>query len=208
MKHSLIFGAGRGPRLAVLEQVKFSGEGVSVQELAAALGMSYMGVKAHCIALAESGHLITRRKPSSSLSKGRPRLLYTLSERGEKLFSSSENELALSLLKEATGLFGPTAPQKLITMYFRSLQAGYSQQINTEAPSEWPRALARLRDLEGRMSQFVESDSWEIRESHNPLASLMEVYPEAKVQEEHLVGEVLGVKVKRREEGGKVIFAS
>ena len=209
MKKSLVFGAGRGPRLAVLEQVKRSAEGVSVNELAATLGMSYMGVKAHCLALSKSGHLMTRRRPSSVACKGRPRLLYKLSEIGEGLFASSENQFALDLLKEASVLYGDTAPQKLLLMYFRSLKSRYSLRINTEAPSEWPGALVRLRDAEGRMSVLRENDDgrWEIRESHNPLEQLMNEYPEVCAMEEHMIGEVLGQPVTRHGEAGKVIFA-
>lgn len=206
MKKSLLFGAGRGPRLAVLEQIKRSGEGVSVKELATSLGMSYMGVKAHCLALSESGHLITRRRPSSSTCKGRPRLLYKLSKLGEELFASSENQFALDLLKEAIGLYGVTAPQKLLIMYFRSLKSRYSLLINAEAPPEWPGALVRLRDAEGRMSVLLRSECWEICESHNPLEQIMMEYPEACAMEEHMISEVLGQSVRRKEEGGKVIF--
>ena len=207
MKKSLLFGAGRGPRLAVLEQIKRSGEGMCVKELSAKLGMSYMGVKAHCLALSESGHLITWRSPSSSSCKGRPRLLYKLSELGAELFASSENQFALDLLKEASGLYGAGAPQKLLLMYFRSLQSRYSQLINEEAPSEWPRALAGLRDAEGRMSGLMRSSkSWEIHESHNPLEHIMMEYPEACAMEEHMISEVLGQPVMRCEEAGKVIF--
>lgn len=205
MKKSLLFGAGRGPRLAVLELIKRSGEGRSVQDLAMELKMSYMGVKAHCLALESSGHLMTWRESSS---KGRPRLLYRLAELGEKLFANTDLPIALCLLKEAAVLYGPSAPQKLLLMYFRTLRSQYSQLINSETPSEWPRALAQLRDKEGRMAVFRKSEtSWEIRESHNPLASIMREYPEVKALEENMISEVLGLAVRRREEGEKSIFS-
>lgn len=56
------------------------------------------------------------------------------------------------------------------------------------------------------MAEFVEASPWEIRESHNPLESLMREYPAACALEEHAIGEVIGVAVKRREVGGRVIF--
>ena len=204
MKKSLVLGAGRGPRLAVLEWIKRSGGGLSVQELAAALDMSYMGVKAHCLALAATGHLTTWREAST---KGRPRLLYRLADSGEQLFADSGSELALGLLREAAGLYGVTAPQKLLLMFFRSLQARYGELMPGDDLLDRVRALVRLRDREGRMAEFVETASWEIRESHNPLAALMREYPGACALEEHMIGEVLGVPVKRREEAGKAIFS-
>ena len=207
MKKNLMLGAGRGPRLAVLEQIKRSGKGLSVGDIAAALGMSYMGVKAHCLALSSSGHLITWREPTT---RGRPRLLYKLADSGELLFAESGDQLAVGLLREAAGLWGSTAPQKLLAMFFRSQQADYAGRVKAETTLERARALARLRDREGRMSLLEENiggDAWAIRESHNPLASIMESYPEARVLEEHLISEIVGVRVKRREEGRTVIFS-
>lgn len=209
MKKSLVFGAGRGPRLAVLERIKCSGSGMSVQDLATALEMSYMGIKSHCIALASSGHLITAREASNNNDrKGRPRLLYKLADQGEKLFAEAGDHLALALLKEAAGLYGATAPQKLLLMFFRSQTACYREKITVVSVRERAGMLVQFRDQEGRMSTLEESGSWSIRESHNPLASLMEIYPEARALEEHSMSEVLGITVKRREEGGKVIFSS
>ena len=203
MKKSLVLGAGRGPRLAVLELIKRSGRGMSVQELSDALDMSYMGVKAHCLALASTGHLVTRREAAT---KGRPRLLYQLDDAGEQLFADTGGDVALGLLREAAKLYGATAPQKLLLFYFRSLQARYAGLISGEMPVDRARALVRLRDKEGRMAELVTGSAWEIRESHNPLSSLMEEYPEARALEEHIIGEVLGVPVRRREDEGRVVF--
>ena len=208
MRKNLLFGAGQGTRLVVLEQIKRSGRGASVRDLATSLGMSYMGVKAHCLALASTGHLMTWRGASSEKTKGRPKLLYRLADRGEKLFIESGNHLALELLKEAASLFGAPAPQKLLFMYFRSLQEQYAQVVKEEGVMERVRTLVRLRDREGRMTEFQKTpDTWEIRESHNPLVSVMKNYPEVRKLEEHMMGEVLGVKVNRREEGSQVIFS-
>jgi predicted ArsR family transcriptional regulator len=207
MKKNLIFGAGQGVRLAVLEQIKRSAHGQSVQEIAAALGMSYMGVKSHCLTLTASGYLAPWRQPSGEKSRGRPKLLYRLTGSGERFFADSGDELALSLLQESAGLFGASAPQKLLVMLFRSSQARYAELVGTGDLKGRLRRLIRLRDREGRMSELVESESWEIHENHNPLASIMRRYPEACSLEEHMMSEILGVGVKRKEEGMRVIFA-
>ena len=204
MKKSLVLGAGRGPRLAVLELIKRSGRGMSVQEIATSLDMSYMGVKAHCLALASTGHLATRREVAT---KGRPRLLYQLADAGEQLFADTGGDVALGLLREAAKLYGATAPQKLLLLYFRSLQARYVELISGGMPEDRARALVRLRDNEGRMSEFVIGSAWEIRECHNPLSSLMEEYPEARALEQQMICEVIGIALRRRESGSKVIFA-
>lgn len=209
MKASLVLGAGRGPRLEVLESIRRSAEGLSVKALSERLGMSYMGVKAHCIALTTAGYLTTWRQPAA---KGRPLMLYRLTETGRKLFAETGQDLAIALLGEATGLFGATAPQKLLAMYFRSLSSRYREAMATadgeggEDPAGRLRAFARLRDAEGRISSLRE-DAREIRECHNPLASVMRLYPAAAAMEESMVGEVLDRPVRRSEEEGIVIFS-
>jgi predicted ArsR family transcriptional regulator len=205
MKKSLVLGAGRGPRLAVLELIKRSGRGMSVQEIATSLDMSYMGVKAHCLALASTGHLATRREVAT---KGRPRLLYQLADAGEQLFADTGGDIALGLLHEAAKLYGATAPQKLLLLYFRSLQARYAELISSEPPLDRARSLVRVRDKEGRMAELVIGSPWEIRESHNPLSSIMEEYPEARTLEEQMICEVIGIPVRRREDEGRVTFIS
>ena len=169
--------------------------------------MSYMGVKAHCIALASSAHLTAcRESQSRKNAKGRPRLLYRLADSGERLFAASEDPLALAILREAAGLFGTTAPSKLLLMYFRTMQSRYRELMTAGDPLGRARELVRLRDQEGRMALLSEGDGWEIRESHNPLASIMKNYPEARSMEEHMIGEVLGAAVRRREAEGRVVF--
>ena len=203
MKASLVLGAGRGPRLEVLELIRRSAEGMSVKALSSKLGMSYMGVKAHCIALTSAGHLTTWRQPTA---KGRPQMLYRLTERGRKLFAESGQDLALQLLKESEGLFGTTAPQKLLMMYFRSLAATYREAMSAVDPAERVTAFVRLRDAEGRISSLLQGSVHEIRECNNPLASVMKQYPGAAAMEESMVGEVLGSPVRRAEEEGSVRF--
>ena len=204
MRKTLVLGAGRGPRLAVLEHLKRSGSGMDVGSLSDALGMSYMGVKAHCIALEAAGYLTTWREPAT---KGRPRMLYRLAVSGESLFEGSGQDLALGLLSEAAALFGAAAPQKLLVMYFRSLTAHYNREIKGERALEKVKSLVRIRDREGRMRSLVEQETWSIRESHDPLAALMRDYPVAASLEEQMMSEVLGIAVLRREEGGVVTFA-
>lgn len=203
MRASLVLGAGRGPRLAVLELIKRTG-GMGVRQLADELGMSYMGVKAHCVALISAGYLKTWREPSQ---KGRPVLLHKLTPSGEELFTESQHDPALVILKEAAGLFGPTAPQKLLMMYFRATGERYRSKLSAEAPAERLHALAKLRDREGRMVSLEgDASGWMLRECHNPMLSLIREFPGAAAMEEQMIGDVIGIPVFRREEEGMVLF--
>jgi len=203
MRTKLILGAGRGPRLDVLERIKRSGEGIGVKELAALLGMSYMGVKAHCLALVSAGYLTTWRVPST---RGRPLMLYRLTDAGERLFSESDDRLAMDLLREASGLFGTAAPQKLLVMHFRHQAESYREKLSGKEGSARVDGFVKLRDREGRMTSFHAGVAWEIRECHNPLAGMIREYPFVPGLEEHMVGDVLGVPVSRTEREGMVVF--
>jgi predicted ArsR family transcriptional regulator len=205
MKKSLILGAGRGPRLAVLELIKRSPSGMGVKQLAAELGMSYMGVKAHCLALTSAGYLTTWRQPAP---KGRPLMFYKLAEAGEMLFQDSEEELALGLLQEVAGLFGAAAPLKILMKYFQTQSERYQNLLAEDLLKERVSAFVEISEREGRMSTLVSGDDYmEIRESHQPLASLMRSHPEARAMEENMVSQILGRSIHRREDGGAVIFS-
>jgi predicted ArsR family transcriptional regulator len=190
--------------LAVLEALKRFPEGLSVPDLSGELGMSYMGIKAHCIALQGEGLVVTWRQPSS---KGRPRILYRLTTAGEALFAGPGNDLASALLREAAVLFGSAAPRKLLLLHFRSMAVRYGSRLPSGDPGDRVRAFVRLRDEEGRICSLREGERPEIHECHNPLADLMEEYPGVDAMEETMVGEVLGVAVRRRQEGSRVVFA-
>lgn len=206
MNGNRVLGAGRGTRLEVLERIKRSPGGVGVKDLSASMAMSYMGIKAHCIALATEGFLETWRSPSPEGAKGRPRLLYRLTPRGERFFRGDDGGLASALLRQAAALFGGAAPGKLLVMHFRSETERYRSLVVGEHLGERLRSFVRIRDKEGRMSALREGEVWEIRECHLPLAAMMEEFPELRRQEEHLVGEVLGVPVIRTEAQGVVVF--
>lgn len=205
MRKSLVFGAGQGARLAVLDLIKRSENGLGVKQIAAALGMSYMGVKAHCVALASEGYLTTWRQPAP---KGRPLMFYRLAESGERLFAEPALGLALGLLRDAEKLFGATAAQKLLVLRYRDEADRYRTMISSGDLDERVRALVRLRDREERMAVFSGTEEqWEIHEYHNPHAALMREYPVAASLEETMIGEVLGVPVRRREEGTRIVFS-
>jgi predicted ArsR family transcriptional regulator len=203
MRASLALGAGRGPRLAVLESVKRFPEGISVSELSQELGMSYMGVKAHCVALEKSGYLETRRGISC---KGRPKLNYRLTEAGEELFRGEGNHLSMALLREAAGLFGAAAPQKLLMMHFRTEGARYAALIRGDEIRDRITSFVRLRDSEGLICHLVDGVPAEIHECHDPLADLRLAYPGIDAMEVSMVAEALGTNVRRERRDGRTVF--
>lgn len=195
MRQKIFKELGRTQRLSILELLKKSTHGKDVRDLAGLLAMSYMGVKSHCLDMHRQGYLETWRQPGH---RGRPRMFYRLTMKAHELFSEEKNDLALSLLKEARQLFGPTAPQKLLMLHFRSLAAKYKEVVRGQMPEERARSFAEVRDLEGHLSQVEKGDAgWELIESHDPLQSLRVPYPEIDALECQMISQVIGIPLRR-----------
>src|SRR5271155_6189602 len=109
MNQKLIAEIGKSQRLAILNKLKRT-QGLSVKELAAMLGMSYMGIKQHCIDLHKDGYLETWRRAKPV---GRPEMLYRLTDRAQELFPSTSNQLTVDILHAAQKLYGAAAAEKL-----------------------------------------------------------------------------------------------
>ena len=166
--------------------------GLAVGGIAARLGMSYMGVKAQCLALEKSGHITSRNQHRDS---GRPQLIYRLTARGQGLYRKDDNSLAVSLLHEARNLFGASAAEKLLFLHFQKRTAEYLKTIPPAAgPEERLAALVARRDAEGHMAR---EENGSLVESHVPLAGLIEAFPTAAGMEEAMISKVLGVPVTR-----------
>ncbi|MCX6972530.1 MAG: hypothetical protein NTV93_20595 [Verrucomicrobia bacterium] len=176
---------------AVADALKRS-DGLSVGDIAARLGMSYMGIKAQCLALEKSRHITSRNQHCGS---GRPQLIYRLTAKGQSLFPSDNHRLAVSLLNGARTLFGAASAEKLLFLHFQKLADGYLAGIPDKAPpDDRLAALAALRDADGHMAR-VEAGC--LVESHVPLAGLFEAFPAAIAMEETMISKVLGTAVTR-----------
>src|SRR6266404_6350695 len=71
MNQRLLAEIGRTQRLEILNSLKRT-HGMSVNELVERMGMSYMGIKQHCLTLQRDGYLDTWRRPQKM---GRPEMV-------------------------------------------------------------------------------------------------------------------------------------
>ncbi|MDP0491962.1 MAG: winged helix-turn-helix transcriptional regulator [Verrucomicrobiota bacterium JB023] len=185
----------------ILETLKCS-EGMPISDLARELGMSYMGVKQHCVNLEKKGYLESWRVPREEAGVGRPEKLYRLTEKAEPLFPQAGVDLTLSFM-EAIGLqYGETMPEKLLFRYFQDRR------------EEWQKKLTSAQSLLERCSRFV--DLWEkagasatihhtpleglrIEEFHNPMKRIYARYPGARRFEQQMMEQLLRTKVTLEE---------
>src|SRR2546423_13962997 len=151
MNQRLLAEIGRTQRLEILNSLKRT-RGMSVNELVGKMGMSYMGIKQHCLTLQRDGYLDTWRRPQKM---GRPEMVYRLTRRTHDLFQTDSNRLTLELLKSAQEIYGRNAPEKLLYGIFEKKIAHLKEKVKGETVLDRAKWLSRLRDNEGYMSQVI-----------------------------------------------------
>ena len=207
MSQKLIAAVARSARLRVLNVLKRT-QGLSVQELADQLGMSYMGIKDLCLDLQTRGLLDTRREPRPEGNTGRPRMIYRLTDRAHELFPVASNPLTLELLEAAKKLFGPASAEKLLMLVWQEKTAALSEKVKGPDPDARAAALARARDDAGHMAVLEKAADGRLSivEHHCPFLDVLRAYPVVARLESEMFRRLLGIAVERHEENAAGLF--
>jgi predicted ArsR family transcriptional regulator len=196
MNQRLISEIGRTQRLDIINSLKRT-KGMSVNELVEKMGMSYMGIKQHCITLHRDGYLDTWRRPQKM---GRPEMVYRLTRRTHDLFQAESHQFTLDLLKAAEEIYGPNAPEKLLYNAFRKKTAALKAKAKGDTVADRAKWLAHVRDAEGYMAEFVNNNNDggpHILECHSPILNVLERCPIVGRFEQDMFEAVLGTRVRR-----------
>lgn len=177
--------------------------GMSVAELAAELGMSYMGVKQHCVELEKRGYLDTWRRPKEV---GRPEKAYRLTSKADPLFPEVGADFALEMLKSVAALNGQAAAEKLLFAHLQGIEKRYAAKIGDGTLPERVAALAKLRDAEGCLSTCEQNtDGLQLVENHSPFTPLLEDFPSLAHMEEQMLARLLGASVTCSQESASAL---
>jgi predicted ArsR family transcriptional regulator len=196
MNQRLLAEIGRTQRLEIVNSLKRS-RGLSVNELVDRMRMSYMGIKQHCLTLQRDGYLDTWRRPQRM---GRPEMVYRLTRRAHDLFQADSNRFTLELLDSLQQIYGPNAPEKLLYNMFEKKCGSLKEKVKGTTVAERAKSLAKIRDTEGYMSQFVTEDGGpQILECHSPLQNVLDKYPIIGRLEQEMFEQLLGTRVRRQE---------
>ncbi len=198
MSQKLLQAVAKTTRLRVVNLLKKS-QGLTVPDIAAGLGMSYMGARDVCNDLLRRGIIDARRQPKAPGTTGRPSLLLRLTEKAHELFPVASNPLTLELLEAAKKLNGASAPEKLLMLVWQQKAASLSAVVKGTEVRERVEALAVLRDEEGHMAVVEQGGSLRIVERHCPFLDVLRAYPLVARLEVDLMQRVLGVPVRREE---------
>jgi len=196
MNQRLISEIGRTQRLDIINSLKRT-KGMSVNQLVEKMGMSYMGIKQHCITLHRDGYLDTWRRPQRM---GRPEMVYRLTRRTHELFQAESHQFTLDLLKAAEDIYGPNAPEKLLYNAFKKKTAALRAKAKGDTVADRAKWLAHTRDGEGYMAEFVNNNNDggpHILECHSPVLNVLERYPIVGRFEQDMFEALLGTRVRR-----------
>jgi predicted ArsR family transcriptional regulator len=133
---------------------------------------------------------------------GRPEMVYRLTRRSHDLFTVDSNQFTIELLTSIQQIHGTNAPEKLLYNLFERKTAALSAKVKGGTVAERAKWLARVRDGEGYMAQFVPAEkeaSPQILECHSPIMNLLDCYPIIGRLEEEMFQTVLGTGVRREE---------
>ncbi|HZC35562.1 MAG TPA: winged helix-turn-helix transcriptional regulator [Chthoniobacterales bacterium] len=193
---------GRSQRLRIIHILKKT-QGLAIGELATRLNLSYMGVKQHCEELERQGLLDTRRRPKPI---GRPEIVYRLTEKASSFFPAAANAATIKILQAARQLYGPNAPEKLLVALFREKTKGYAEQLKDGDLKTRAARLAKIRDEEGCLSEFVDGPQLLILEYHSSIMDLIDAFPLVRRLEKEMFERLLQANVERHEEKASGLF--
>lgn len=188
----------------ILLHVKRSG-GMSVNELAAVLKMSYMGVKQHCDELKKRGYVDTWRRPKQT---GRPEKIYRPTDKLDLVLPNWGSDLCLGLLGLVSQAYGETVPERLLHGFLQQKVEHWNAKIKGRTPKERTMELAKLRNSEGWICQCVEDASGGLRlvDHHSPMAEVARLFPAVCDLEIRALSRIFGHTLLRRQNGGNVEF--
>ena len=199
MKTRLHTKNNHNPKLAILREIKRS-QGLSVTELCQRVGLSYMGIKQHCIGLEREGYLDTWRRPKGM---GRPEKAYRLTDGAREFFPSRYPQFSLQILEAVKESFGSLAPEKILLNIYKAETARYELKLEKLDGEARVRGLAQLREEDGYMAEHSFDNTTRhhrITEFNSAILDCLDAFPVIKDYERQMFEKVLRAKVRRDEE--------
>ena len=199
MKGRFLRKGEKNPKNLILQEIKKS-QGLSVSELSERIGLSYMGVKQHCISMEEEGLLDRWRRPKGM---GRPEIAYRLTSEAQGFFPTEYGAFTFEILDSVQQIYGTTASDKILFNIFKNRGNRLAVKLNASDLGERARALATLRAEEGYMTEYAADEKTGehlIIDYNCPILVCMEKFALMRELERQMLERVLGVRVQRKEE--------
>jgi predicted ArsR family transcriptional regulator len=191
------FGSTRGRMVTLLRR-----RGQTVDELAAGVGLTNNGVRAHLATLERDGLVTQQGSVRSSNGGGKPAYVYELTQEAEGLFPKAYEPTLRQLLDVRSDQLGPEESEALLRLVGRRL-AGEHPARSDGAHARLESAVEALNEL-GGLAELEEQDGAVVIRGYScPLAGVTPDHPDVCRMAETLVAELAGVPVHERCDRGE-----
>lgn len=164
----------------------------SINDLAAAVGITDNAVRMHIAALERDG--LVRPAGAQRSTGGKPARLYELTADAEELFPKAYVLVLAELLAEVRGVEGDEAALALLRRVGRRLAAQTPVRAGTAA-GRVAAAVAALESIGGSVDAKKTSEGWMIQATGCPLSGAVAEDPKVCALAESLVAAVTGLPV-------------
>ncbi|MGN6518980.1 MAG: helix-turn-helix transcriptional regulator [Dokdonella sp.] len=164
MKHASALAQLGPTQQRLLRRLMLAPQGVTVETLCDALGISHNAVRQHLTALIAAGFV---ERGLALPSGGRPQARYVLRAEGRELFPRHYGLIATSVLEHLYASSGKAGVQALLATIGRELGAAAAERIATVDDDETARALAEQLDALGYEALAVHRDGETQVEAYN-----------------------------------------
>lgn len=173
----------------ILELLKKTGF-MSVNDLTEQLNITHMAIRKHLTQL-EKDALIQTSELKQPM--GRPLQLYSITEKGERLFPKNYEGITLEFLHDLEKMYGKESIDKLFKKREERLTEEISARLTNLSPSDKVKELVHIQNEKGYMADFTQPDEnvFEIVEHNCPILAVAMEYTVACSCETKMLQDVL-----------------
>lgn len=164
--------ASSGTRHSILDILKREGP-QDAAGLARRLGITPMAVGLHLSSLEEEKLVYSQPEPSNPPRRGRPQQKWRLTEAASRIFPDAHAVLTVGLLSSLQEVYGEQGFRKLLEARTRQQVEEYRAAIPEGPLKDRVKALARIRDREGYMTEVspAPGGGFLLVENHCPICT-------------------------------------
>lgn len=172
--------------------------GMTAGDLAREMAITSVAVRQHLEVLTASGLVAatTERRPV-----GRPRRVYSLTERADDLFPKAYHTLANVILEQLQEREGGGGVLELFDGRRRWLERQYRPRVEGKGLAERVATVAQIQEENGYMTEWEQRDdgSFVLREHNCPICKVACNFPQACQKEMELLSNLLDADLTRDE---------
>lgn len=167
----------------------------TINELADAVGINSISVRHHLTSLQAEGMVMAEEERHGV---GRPRLVYSLTEKGMESFPTRYLRLTSRLLDQMKESLPPAAINKLFTAMAEDIASDYIQQVKYMTVEEKLDFIKSLLFKEGFLVEWErQGNEYLIHEVTCPYYHVGQAHPEVCIVDQTLISQVLSIPVKK-----------